>query len=101
MHSSLTRAIVSTMMIATIGNRPNDRSLVKVLRGHSWISLAMVDERLSSTEADVSLIWGERDGGFAKPNVERHVQTGIRAVVRPCPYSDVARKGYRPRVLRL
>jgi syringate O-demethylase len=41
------------------------------------------------------LIWGEEEGGSAKPVVERHAQCEIRAIVSPCPYSEVARKEYR------
>jgi hypothetical protein len=44
--------------------------------------------------AEVTLVWGEEDGGSAKPVVERHAQTEIRAVVSPCPYSEVARTSY-------
>jgi glycine cleavage system aminomethyltransferase T len=69
--------------------------------GRAWISLAMIDEALSAPGTEVTLIWGERDGGSAKPTVERHVQTEIRALVAPCPYSDVARESYRPYVLRV
>lgn len=68
--------------------------------GRSWISLALVDEEQSATGTEVTLIWGEKDGGSAKPTVERHVQTEIRATVGPSPYSDVARQNYRPYVLR-
>ena len=35
-----------------------------------------------------------RSGGSAKPVVERHRQAEIRAVVSPCPYSEVARTSY-------
>ena len=43
---------------------------------------------------EVTLVWGEEGGGSAKPVVERHVQTEIRAIVSPCPYSEVARTSY-------
>ena len=36
---------------------------------------------------EVSLLWSEPDGSRAKP----HVQTEIKAVVAPAPYSEVAR----------
>ena len=32
---------------------------------------------------EVTLVWGEEDGGTAKPTVEPHVQTEIRAIVAP------------------
>ena len=46
----------------------------------SWFSLAMVDESVADG-AEVTVVWGEEDGGSRKPNVERHVQTNIRATV--------------------
>ena len=42
----------------------------------------------------VSLLWGEPDGGTRKPTVEPHVQTEIRATVSPVPFSEVARDNY-------
>jgi vanillate/3-O-methylgallate O-demethylase len=59
----------------------------------SMLSLAMVDLDVE-IGAEVTLVWGEEDGGSAKPVVERHAQTEIRAVVSPCPYSEVARTTY-------
>ena len=46
----------------------------------SWFSLAMVDESVADG-AEVTVVWGEEDGGSRKPKVERHVQTNIRATV--------------------
>ena len=46
----------------------------------SWFSLAMVDESVADG-TEVTVVWGEEDGGSRKPNVERHVQTNIRATV--------------------
>lgn len=46
----------------------------------SWFSLAMVDEDVPDN-TEVSVVWGEEDGGSAKPVVERHIQTNIRATV--------------------
>ncbi len=59
----------------------------------SLLSLAMVDMDVE-IGAEVVLVWGEEDGGSSKPVVERHVQGEIRAVVSPCPYSEVARTSY-------
>ena len=42
----------------------------------------------------VTLVWGEEGGGSSKPVVERHAQAEIRAIVSPCPYSEVARTSY-------
>jgi glycine cleavage system aminomethyltransferase T len=62
----------------------------------SMLSLAMVDQEQSEPGTEVTLIWGEEDGGSAKPVVERHVQTEIRATVSPAPYAEVVRASYRP-----
>ncbi len=59
----------------------------------SMLSLAMVDVDLE-LGTEVTLVWGEEDGGSSKPVVERHVQAEIRAIVSPCPYSEVARTSY-------
>ena len=59
----------------------------------SYLSLAMVDVDVE-LGTEVTLVWGEEDGGSSKPVVERHVQTEIRAIVSPAPYSEVARTSY-------
>lgn len=59
----------------------------------SMLSLAMVDVDVE-LGAEVTLVWGEEGGGSAKPVVERHRQAEIRAIVSPCPYSEVARTSY-------
>jgi vanillate/3-O-methylgallate O-demethylase len=59
----------------------------------AMLSLAMVDVDLE-IGTEVTLVWGEEDGGSAKPVVERHEQAELRAVVSPCPYSEVARTSY-------
>jgi vanillate/3-O-methylgallate O-demethylase len=59
----------------------------------SMLSLAIVDVDVE-IGTEVTLVWGEEGGGSAKPVVERHVQTELRAVVSPCPYSEVARTSY-------
>ena len=84
---------------------PNDKVLrdgdmvgVSTFSGYSYnersyLSLAVVDVDVE-IGTEVTLVWGEEGGGSAKPVVERHVQTEIRAVVSPCPYSEVARSSY-------
>ena len=69
--------------------------------GRVWISLSMVDEALSAPGTEVSVLWGEPDGGSSKPVVELHVQTTVRAAVGPRPFSDAARTSDRPHVLKL
>jgi vanillate/3-O-methylgallate O-demethylase len=59
----------------------------------SMLSLAMVDVDVG-VGTEVTLVWGEENGGSAKPVVERHVQAEFRAIVSPCPYSEVARTSY-------
>ncbi len=74
---------------------------VYTANGRVWISLSMVDADFSSTGTEVTVVWGEPDGGSSKPVVERHVQTTVRATVGPCPFSDEARISYRPHELKL
>ena len=59
-----------------------------------FLALAMVDADYAVPGTEVTLLWGEPDGGSTKPTVERHVQTEIKAVVAPVPYSEVARDSY-------
>ena len=59
----------------------------------SFLSLAMVDADVELGN-EVTLVWGEEGGGSSKPVVERHAQAEIRAIVSPCPYSEVARTSY-------
>jgi syringate O-demethylase len=58
------------------------------------LTLAVVNPEHSKPGTEVTLVWGEPGGGSAKPTVERHVQTEIRAIVSPVPYSEVARESY-------
>jgi glycine cleavage system aminomethyltransferase T len=69
--------------------------------GRRWISLSMIDAHLSAPGAEVTVLWGEPDGGTSKPTVERHIQTEVRAVVGPAPFSEQAREDYRPHALLL
>jgi vanillate/3-O-methylgallate O-demethylase len=59
----------------------------------SMLSLAMLDVDVE-IGTEVTLVWGEEGGGSAKPVVERHSQAQLRAIVSPCPYSEVARTTY-------
>lgn len=69
--------------------------------GRRWISLSMIDESQSAPGTEVSVLWGEPNGGSLKPTVERHVQTEVRATVGPAPFSDQAREDYRSHMPRL
>jgi len=53
---------------------------VYTVNAHGWFSLAMLDEAVADG-SEVTLIWGEENGGSKKPSVERHVQTEVRAKV--------------------
>jgi glycine cleavage system aminomethyltransferase T len=46
-----------------------------------WFSLAMVDEAHAEDGAELTIVWGEPDGGTTKPVVERHIQVEIPAVL--------------------
>ena len=58
------------------------------------LSLGMVDVDVP-IGSEVTLIWGENDGGSRRPVVERHRPVEIRAVVSPCPYSELTRTLYK------
>ena len=85
---------------------PYDRVLVNGKLGglSTWIgyssnegrmlTLAMMNPEHAAPGTQVSLVWGEPNGGSAKPGVERHVQTEIKATVSPVPYVEVVRSGY-------
>ena len=47
----------------------------------AWFSLAMIDQGHAVDGREVAVVWGEEGGGSAKPGVERHLQTEVRAVV--------------------
>lgn len=59
------------------------------------LSLSIIDAEHAEPGTEVTVIWGEPGGGTAKPTVEPHVQTEIRATVGPVPYAAVAREAYR------
>lgn len=59
----------------------------------AFLSLAVVDEDLSVGD-QLTLLWGEENGGTDKTTVEPHRQTQIRVRVAPVPYSLEARESY-------
>jgi vanillate/3-O-methylgallate O-demethylase len=59
----------------------------------SMLSLGVVDPDIE-IGSEVTLVWGEEDGGSKKTTVERHRQIEIRAIVSPAPYSKVVRDEY-------
>jgi syringate O-demethylase len=60
------------------------------------LTLAVLDADYAEPGTEVIFVWGEQDGGSAKPTVERHMQATMRATVSPVPYAEVARKAYAP-----
>jgi vanillate/3-O-methylgallate O-demethylase len=102
------RAKYIDLPLSNYSTWPNDKLLkdgkqvgVSTFSGYSsnessMLSLAIVDSDVEEGE-EITLVWGEEDGGSAKPVVERHVQTEIRATVSPVPYAEVVRASYRPR----
>ena len=76
-----------TVGISTwIGYSSNERRM---------LTLAILENDYAEPGTQVTFVWGEEGGGTSKPTVERHVQTEIRAIVSPVPYSEVARTSYR------
>lgn len=69
-----------------IGYSSNERKM---------LTLAVLDKGHAEPGTEVTLLWGEPDGGTAKPAVESHRQVELRATVAPVPYSRVAREKYR------
>jgi len=45
--------------------------------------------------AEVTVVWGEPDGGSGKTTVEPHEQFSVRAIVSPTPYAAMARETYQ------
>jgi syringate O-demethylase len=60
------------------------------------LTLAVLDADHAEPGTEVTLLWGEEDGGTAKPTVERHVQVELGAVVCPAPYVEAVRTSYAP-----
>ena len=60
------------------------------------LTLAVLDAEHAEPGTEVTFVWGEPGGGSAKPTVEPHVQTEIRAMVSPVPYVETVRTSYAP-----
>jgi glycine cleavage system aminomethyltransferase T len=56
------------------------------------LSLGFVDPDFATPGTEVTILWGEPNGGSRKPHVEQHRQIAVRAIVAPIPYAPVARK---------
>jgi len=58
------------------------------------LSLGVIDPAIA-VGTEVTLVWGEPDGGSLKASVERpHKQAQVRATVSPVPFSAEAREHY-------
>ena len=60
------------------------------------LTLAVLAPEHAEPGTHVTFVWGEEDGGTAKPTVESHVQVEIGAVVSPVPYVEAVRTSYAP-----
>jgi len=58
------------------------------------LSLATIDHEIP-VGTELTVLWGEPNGGSRKTTVEPHKQIAVRAVVSPVPYSTVARETYQ------
>lgn len=62
------------------------------------LSIALIDAEHAVLGEEVSIVWGEPDGGSRKPRVEHHQQTLVRATVAPAPYAAAVQKMMRSAV---
>jgi syringate O-demethylase len=60
------------------------------------LTLAILEPEFAEPGTEVTLVWGEENGGTRKPTVEPHTQMEIKGVVHPAPYVEVARTAYAP-----
>jgi vanillate/3-O-methylgallate O-demethylase len=60
----------------------------------TMLSLGVVEEQCAKLGTQLTLVWGEENGGTQKPTVERHKQIEMRVTVGPTPYAQPAREGY-------
>jgi vanillate/3-O-methylgallate O-demethylase len=58
------------------------------------LSLGFVEEQFAKVGTELTLVWGEENGGTKKTTVERHKQLELKVKVAPTPYSDQARETY-------
>lgn len=56
------------------------------------LSLAMMNLEDAEIGTQLTLTWGEPNGGSRKPHVERHKQTQVRVTVAPAPYAETVQR---------
>jgi glycine cleavage system aminomethyltransferase T len=59
------------------------------------LSIALLDTEHAVPGEEVTILWGEPDGGSRKPRVELHQQTLVRATVAPAPYAAAVQQMMR------
>ncbi len=59
------------------------------------LSLGFVEEKYAKPGTQLTLVWGEENGGTKKTTVERHKQFEMRIEVGPTPYGSQARETYQ------
>ena len=58
------------------------------------LTIAVLEPEFAEPGSEVTLIWGEENGGTRKTTVEPHKQIKVRAIVSPVPYSQMSRETY-------
>ena len=58
------------------------------------LSLGWVEDEYAKPGTELTLVWGEENGGTKKTTVERHKQTEVKVIVGPTPYAAEVREGY-------
>lgn len=62
------------------------------------LSLGLLDIEHAEPGTEVTILWGEADGGSRKPRVELHQQILVRATVAPAPYASAVQELMRAAV---
>jgi len=60
----------------------------------SMLSMGIIENDYAEVGTELTMVWGEEQGGSSKPTVERHRQMDIRVTVGPVPYGKDARTSY-------
>jgi vanillate/3-O-methylgallate O-demethylase len=90
LYLELPRATYATWQYDAVKNGDGRTIGVSTYTGCLWtersmLSLAVVEPEFATPGTQVSVIWGEPDGGAKSPWLEPHRQMEIRATVAPAP----------------